>query len=172
MITRRNLIQAVATGAVVGSLVPMTDARAALVQAGKNCRAEVGGEGPLLATPSRSLERWKGARYGAFLHWGPVTVSGKEISWSREVDTPYQIYDNLYKHFNPVEFDAHAWIRMLKECGFRYVVFVTKHHDGFAMWNTKTTTHSIMHTPFHRDVLGEIAAACKELDFPLDSKYF
>ena len=92
---------------------------------------------------------------------------GKEISWSREVQTPPQIYDNLYKRFNPVEFDAEAWVRMLKESGFRYAVFVSKHHEGFAMWNTKTTPHNIMQTPFHRDVLGELAAACKKLDLEL-----
>jgi alpha-L-fucosidase len=94
-------------------------------------------------------------------------VAGKEISWSREIQIPTQIYDNLYSRFNPIEFDAEAWIRLLKESGFRYAVFVSKHHDGFAMWDTKTTPHSIMHTPFHRDVLGEIAAACKKLDFAL-----
>lgn len=167
MIKRRDLIQTVAMGAVVGTLIPVADARSVSLQNGDLCRAEIGREGPLLATPPGSLMRWMGARYGAFLHWGPVTVSGKEISWSREVDTPYEIYDNLYKKFDPVEFDADAWIRMIKDSGFRYVVFVTKHHDGFAMWNTKTTTHSIMHTPFHRDVLGEIAAACKQQNFPL-----
>ena len=76
-------------------------------------------------------------------------------------------YDQLYKSFDPIEFDAEAWVTALKEGGFRYLVFVPKHHDGFAMWDTKTTDYNIMQTPFGRDVVGEIAAACKKLDLPL-----
>lgn len=167
MITRRDVIQGVAATAVASRLIPSASARTTATTSDASCQRSIGQIGPLLPTPALSLKRWMGARYGAFLHWGPVTVSGQEISWTREVNIPYLQYDNLYKQFNPIDFDAHAWIRMLKQCGFRYVVFVTKHHDGFAMWNTKTTTHSIMSTPFHRDVLGEIAAACKQEEFPL-----
>lgn len=167
MVTRRDVIQAVAAGAVVGKLIPEANARGIPIGIGEACRAEIAREGPLLETPSTAMQRWRGARYGAFLHWGPVTVSGKEISWSRETETPWRVYDNLYKKFDPIEFDARAWIRMIKNSGFRYVVFVTKHHDGFAMWNTKTTTYNIMSTPFHRDVLGEIAQACTEEKLPL-----
>ena len=99
--------------------------------------------------------------------WNPATVAGQELSWSREVKIPYREYDSLYKRFNPVEFDAEAWMRLLQQSGFRYAVYVTKHHDGFAMWDTKTTAYGVMNTPFHRDVLGEIAIACRKAGFPL-----
>lgn len=162
MVTRREMLQSVAAGAVVGGLLPKVYAGEAPATLDLDCRQGLRHVGPLLPTPPEALKRWMGARYGAFLHWGPCTVLGREISWTRQVQTPPQIYDNQYKSFNPVEFDAEAWVRMLKDSGFRYAVFVSKHHDGFAMWNTKTTPHSIMHTPFHRDVLGELSAACKK----------
>lgn len=162
MATRREMLQGVAAGAVVSGLLPRAYARETPGSPGADCRRELPRVGPLLPTPPEALKRWMGARYGAFLHWGPCTVLGREISWSRQVQTPPNVYDKLYERFNPVEFDADAWARMLKESGFRYAVFVSKHHDGFAMWDTKTTPHSIMHTPFRRDVLGELAAACRK----------
>jgi alpha-L-fucosidase len=167
MVTRREMLQAVAAGAVAGGVLPRAYAQQGSAPLDPGCSRGLQRIGPLLPTPPEALKRWMGARYGAFLHWGPCTVLGREISWSRQVQTPPQIYDNLYKRFNPVEFDAEAWVRMLKESGFRYVVFVSKHHEGFAMWNTKTTPHNIMQTPFQRDVLGELAAACKKLDLEL-----
>lgn len=167
MVTRRDMLEGLAAGAVASAMLPKAYAISASGPADIGCRRGLQRIGPLLPTPPQALKRWMGARYGAFLHWGPCTVSGKEISWSREVQTPPKIYDNLYKRFNPVEFDADTWIRMLKDSGFRYAVFVSKHHDGFAMWKTETTPHSIMHTPFHRDVLGEVAAACRKHDIAL-----
>lgn len=167
MATRRDMIQAVAAGAVVGGLLPKAYALGTAATVDPDCQRGEPHVGPLLPTPPEALKRWMGARYGAFLHWGPCTVLGREISWSRQVQTAPPIYDNQYKQFNPVEFDAEVWVRMLKDSGFRYAVFVSKHHDGFAMWHTKTTPHSIMHTPFHRDVLGELAAACRKHDLAL-----
>ncbi|HEV2268710.1 MAG TPA: alpha-L-fucosidase [Steroidobacteraceae bacterium] len=167
MVTRREMLQGVAAGAVAGGLLPKVYGRETAATLDPGCRRGLEHVGPLLPTPPEALKRWMGARYGAFLHWGPCTVLGQEISWSRQVHVPPHVYDNLYKRFNPVEFDAEAWVRMLKESGFRYAVFVSKHHDGFAMWNTKTTPHSIMHTPFQRDVLGELSAACKKHNFLL-----
>ncbi len=125
------------------------------------------GPGPLLASPAAALHRFMDYRYGAFIHWGPATVLGREISWTRQVKTPYQEYDNLYRSFNPTEFDAEAWVKVLKDGGFRYLTFVTKHHEGFAMWDTKTTDHNIMRSPFGRDVVKEISQACKKFDLPL-----
>ena len=167
MVTRRELLQGVAAGTVVGGLLPRVYAGETRAALDAGCPQGLPRVGPLLPSPPEALKRWMGARYGAFLHWGPCSVLGREISWSRQVQTPPQVYDNLYRRFNPVEFDADAWARMLKESGFRYAVFVSKHHDGFAMWKTKTTPHSIMHTPFRRDILGEFSAACKKHDLAL-----
>ena len=92
------------------------------------------------------LKWWSDARFGMFIHWGPVSLSGQEISWARANTNPKcpnngpipaEEYDNFYKRFNPVKFDADAWMRMAKDAGMKYVVFITKHHDGFSMWPTK-----------------------------------
>lgn len=72
------------------------------------------------------------------------------------------VYDNLYKRFNPVKFDAKEWVRIAKDAGMKYLVFTTKHHGGFSMWNTQYSSYSIMNTPFSRDVVKELSEACHE----------
>jgi alpha-L-fucosidase len=161
VVTRRQMISGTMAGAVAGGLLPGLSRAFAATSAAPYNRPPPG-VGPLIPAQNAALDRFMGLRYGAFLHWGPATVAGKEISWTREIDTPAKDYDVLYKQFDPVEFDADAWVAMLKGAGFRYATFVTKHHDGFAMWNTKTTDHCIMNTPFKRDVLKEFSAACKK----------
>src|ERR1019366_7932166 len=93
----------------------------------------------VLQSDSR-LQWWREARFGLFVHWGPASVNGTEISWSRKghpFDHPgnetvqAEVYDRLYQRFDPEKFDADAWMRLAKEAGMKYVVFVTKHHDGF-----------------------------------------
>jgi alpha-L-fucosidase len=108
------------------------------------------------------LEWWKDARFGMFIHWGPVSLKGTEIGWSRGAEVPVTEYDNLYKQFNPVNFNADEWVRLAKEAGMKYIVFTSKHHDGFCMWDTKFSDYNIMNSPFHRDVMAELSAACKK----------
>ena len=74
---------------------------------------------------------------------------------------PQEVYDNLFHVFDPKNFDARQWARLFKESGAGYVVFTTKHHDGFCMFDTKTQHYSITHTPFRRDVTRELADACR-----------
>jgi alpha-L-fucosidase len=108
------------------------------------------------------LEWWKDARFGMFIHWGPVSLKGTEISWSRGREIPVDEYDGLYKRFNPVNFNADEWVRIAKEAGMKYIVFTSKHHDGFCMWDTKYTDFNIMHSPFKRDVMKELSEACRK----------
>jgi alpha-L-fucosidase len=110
---------------------------------------------------ARRLEAWRAARFGLFIHWGPVAVKGTEIGWSRGAQVPVEEYDALYRSFNPTQFDADAWMRVAREAGMKYVVFTTKHHDGFCMWDTKQTEFNIMQSPFRRDVVKELADAAK-----------
>ncbi len=108
-----------------------------------------------------AVRHWQALRFGMFIHFGPVSLTGHEISWSRGVETPIAVYDNLYRRFDPTNFNARQWVRIAKAAGMKYIVLTTKHHDGFCLWNTKYTDYNIMHTPFHRDILAELSKACR-----------
>ncbi len=122
----------------------------------------------LKASPE-ALKWFQDAKFGLFIHWGPVSLMGTEISWSRGGERrgrggrgkiPVEIYDNLYKKFNPTKFNANEWVALAKEAGMKYLVFTTKHHDGFCMFDSKLTEYKITNSPFRRDVVGELADAC------------
>lgn len=108
------------------------------------------------------IEQWRNDRFGLFIHWGPSSVIGKEMSWSRGRDISVEEYDKLYKRFDPSGFDAEEIVDLARRAGMRYVVLTAKHHDGFCMWNTRQTSYNIMQTPFGRDIVGELAAACEK----------
>jgi alpha-L-fucosidase len=116
------------------------------------------------------LQWWGEARFGMFIHYGPVSLTGKEISWSRansnpqcpnKGPTPVEVYDNLYKNFNPTNFSAREWVTTGKTTGMKYVVLTAKHCDGFLLWNSKVDDYNIMHTPFRRDLCAELATAVR-----------
>jgi len=121
---------------------------------------------------------WRDAKFGLFVHWGPASLSGAEISWgmkdrieggSEHQKVERDVYMKLYRQFNPTQLDADAWMRLAKEAGMKYVVFVTKHHDGFSMWPTRQVRfpenadfpihYSIADTPYKRDICRMIADA-------------
>ena len=118
-----------------------------------------------------ALEAWKDLRFGMFIHWGPVSLTGQEISWSRGKNVPLEEYDNLYKRFNPVKFNADEWVSIAKAAGMKYMVLTTKHHDGFCLWDTKFTDYNIMNTPFKRDIVGELAEACRKQGIKFGAYY-
>ena len=109
-----------------------------------------------------AIKAWQDKRFGMFIHWGPVSQTSHEIGWSRGTQTPIEVYDNLYKQFNPTLFNADEWVKIAKDAGMKYIVLTTKHHDGFCLWDTKLTDYNIMNSPFKRDVVKELAAACKK----------
>jgi len=119
------------------------------------------------------LEHWQDDRFGVFMHWDPSCQLTGAVSWSRMGRRPHhrsdgtvkrgipaKTYDNLYKTFNPVKFDADAFIRMVKDAGARYFVFTAKHHQGFCMFDSAVTDYDIMSSPFKRDICKELADAC------------
>ena len=108
------------------------------------------------------MDWWKDARFGMFIHWGPVSLKGTEIGWSRGDEIPIQEYDSLYTKFNPVLFNADEWVKLAKDAGMKYIIFTSKHHDGFCMWDTEHSDHNIMNSPFGRDVIAELAEACRK----------
>jgi alpha-L-fucosidase len=125
----------------------------------------------LLRAKPEAVEAWKNMRFGMFIHWGPVSLTGTEISWSRGAQVPIEKYDNLYKEFNPTNFNAAAWVKTAKDAGMKYMVLTTKHHDGFCLWDTKQTDYNIMNSPFRRDVVKELAAACKKAGIAFGTYY-
>jgi alpha-L-fucosidase len=112
---------------------------------------------------------WREARFGMFLHFGLYSILGGEwggrtdyAEWIRNnAHIPLAEYDRLVARFNPVRFDADAWVAMAKDAGMRYVTITTKHHDGFALFDSKQTEFCIRSTPFRRDIMRELAAACR-----------
>ncbi len=118
-----------------------------------------------------AIENWRDARFGMFIHWGPVSLKGTEIGWSRGKEVPVEEYDGLYKHFNPTSFNADEWVAVAKAAGMKYMVLTTKHHDGFCLWDTKQTDYNIMNTPFKRDVVRELSEACKKGGIPFGAYY-
>lgn len=129
--------------------------------AGGVCAAADHDRDALKAKPA-AIEAWKDMRFGMFICWGPVSLTGREIGWSRGNPTPIAEYDRLYKKWDPDKFDARQWVTVAKDSGARYIILLLKHHDGFCLWDTKQTDHNIMNGPLKRDVAKEMAVACRE----------
>lgn len=118
------------------------------------------------------LKWWAEARFGIFIHWGPVSITGQEISWSRtntnpkcpnKGPIPANEYDNLYKIFNPYNFNPEHWIGLVKASGAKYFVLTAKHCDGFLLWHSKVSDYNISNTPFKRDVCAELSKTAREM---------
>jgi alpha-L-fucosidase len=121
--------------------------------------------------PPEAVAKWRQMKFGLFIHWGPVSLVGTEIGHSRGLQVPIEQYDELYKRFNPVKYDASEWAQIAKDAGVKYVVLITKHHDGFCMFDTKHVDYNIMHTPLNRDVTKEFAKACRQQGLALGLYY-
>lgn len=108
------------------------------------------------------LEWFRDLGFGLFIHWTVDSQLGLEISHSMvgaSDDYLKRYVEELPKTFNPAKFNAPEWARLAKLVGMKYVVFTSKHHNGFAMFDTKTTDFGIMKTPFARDITGELMSA-------------
>ena len=101
-------------------------------------------------------------KFGIFLHWG-IYATYAQGEWYQEVaDVDPQEYAKAANAFYPHDFNAREWARKFKAAGARYVVFTSRHHDGFSMWATKASKYNIVDaTPFKRDVVKELADACR-----------
>jgi len=112
------------------------------------------------------LEKWQDLKFGLLMHWGPYSqwgvveswsICAEDVGWCRRKDPDYvqykKDYENLQTTFNPVDFNPGKWAQAAKNAGMKYVIFTTKHHDGFCMFDTKLTDYKISgaKTPFHTD---------------------
>lgn len=115
---------------------------------------------PVMPVPSLRQLAWQQREFYAFVHFGPNTFSGKE--WGEGSEDP-----NL---FNPSELDCRQWVRTFKAAGMRGVIVVAKHHDGFCMWPSKYSTHTVAQSKWRNgkgDVLRELSEACKAEDMAM-----
>ncbi len=126
---------------------------------------------PAAQVNPEALKRWQDMRFGMFIHWGPVSLTGHEIGWSRGRETPVEQYDQLYKRFDPEHFNADDWVKVAKQAGMKYVILTTKHHDGFCLWDTKQTDFNMMNSPLGRDVVKELSDACKRQGIAFGTYY-
>jgi alpha-L-fucosidase len=117
------------------------------------------------------MKWFREAKFGLFIHWGLYAVpagtwKGQQIQGIGEwimnrAKIPVKEYEQLAGQFNPVKFNAEEWVQMAEDAGMKYIVITSKHHDGFAMYGSKVTKYNIVDaTPFQRDPLKELAAAC------------
>jgi alpha-L-fucosidase len=102
------------------------------------------------------------AKFGLFIHWGAYSVMGSG-EWVMEVRRiPATDYEKLADAFNPIRFDPEAWVSLAKAAGMRYITITAKHHDGFAMYDSRVSDWDIVdRTPYGRDVIGALAAECR-----------
>lgn len=128
------------------------------------------------------LQWWQAARFGIFIHWGISSVAagewdGREIPGASEwimnkARIPVKEYACLAARFDPVKFNADQWVRLIKESGAEYLVITAKHHDGFAMFDSKASPYNIVDaTPFHRDPMKALVAACRKQGIKLGFYY-
>jgi alpha-L-fucosidase len=134
---------------------------------------------PLAASPETPAERdarmawWRDARFGMFIHWGLYAVPAGEhkgqrskeigewiMSWA---NIPRAEYEHFAEQFNPVKFDAAAWVATAKNAGMKYIVITSKHHDGFAIYDSAVSDYDIVdRTPYKKDPVAELAAETKK----------
>jgi alpha-L-fucosidase len=120
---------------------------------------------------------WREAKFGMFIHWGIYAIPAGE--WNGKVyggisewlmahaDIPRGTYERLASQFNPLDFDAAEWVRIAKDAGMKYIVITSKHHDGFAMYDSKVSNYDIVYrTPYNIDVLKMLSEECKKQGIP------
>lgn len=135
-----------------------------------------------LSEQDQRMQWWREARFGLFIHWGLYAQpagewKGEQIPGISEwimarAEIPVAEYEKLATTFNPVKYDAEAWVKLAKEAGMKYIVITSKHHDGFAMFHSKASPYNIVDaTPFDRDPLKELADACEKHNIRLGFYY-
>ena len=121
------------------------------------------------------LSEFRRAKFGMFIHWGPYSLASVEASWPIMTPGPGGIseadYRALSRRFNPQHFDPKAWVRLARAAGQRYMVLTSKHHDGFCMFDSAYTDYKVTRSPYGKDIVAELAAACKAEGMPLGLYY-
>ncbi len=140
--------------------------------------------------PPEAFEAWRDLKYGLRIHWGIYSQLGVEASWPvrNMSNEKKQEYYDLYRTFDPKEFNADSWMEMFKRCGIRFFTITTKHHDGYSLWDTATRVrrrvnyvapegprieecdlaYGVMDSPIRRDLIKELCDAAHRNDIAID----
>ena len=119
------------------------------------------------------MQWWRDARFGMFIHWGIYSVPAGEYNGQRDegigewirahLNIPGDEYEKFAKDFNPVKFNAEEWVKLAKNAGMKYIVITSKHHDGFALWDSKVSDFDVVDsTPYGKDLLAPLSRECKK----------
>lgn len=137
------------------------------------CAPEKKAKDVVILSEEERMEWWREAGFGMFIHWGAYAIPGGEwdgdtckggAEWVMDkLDITIDEYEKeISAKFNPVKFDADAWVAMAKDAGMKYIVLTSKHHDGLCLFDSDITDYDIMEaTPFKRDIVKELSEACK-----------
>src|SRR6266498_2154999 len=117
---------------------------------------------PYTPTPEnlKAREWFSNAKFGLFIHWGPFSIPGQGEWVMNNLNITVKNYTRLMDFFNPIDSDAHQWVAMAKDAGMKYITLITRHHDGFSMWDTKYSDFNIVNSPYHKDIVKMIADEC------------
>lgn len=129
-----------------------------------------------------NITYFKNAGYGMMIHFGLYSLLAGEYRGQKSSDyaewigsyfgIPIREYEKLASAFNPIYFDAEGIVRLARDCGMGYIVVTTKHHDGFALFHSRVDSYNVVDaTPFGRDIIGELAAACRKYGLKLGFYY-
>lgn len=127
------------------------------------CAARAGAQPDQPAPENLANRAWfQDARFGLFIHWGVYSVLGDGEWVMNNQQIPIATYEKLPAFFNPQAFDAKAWVQLAKDAGMKYITITSKHHDGFAMWDSRVSDYNIVkRTPYGKDVLKMLADECR-----------
>ena len=159
---RKDFLWTLAGGAAALSLAKCSAAE----EGQPGGRSEVGGPSAAWMTPAEleaERQAWfRDARFGMFIHWGIYSLLGKG-EWVMHNDRmTVGEYELLAAQFNPTAYDPAEWVSVAKDAGMRYITITSKHHDGFAMWDSEVSPYNIVDaTPYGRDVLRMLADECE-----------
>lgn len=111
----------------------------------------------------KNREWFQEARFGLFIHWGVYSVLGDGEWVMNNQQIPIKTYEKLPAFFNPTEFNPAEWVQMVKDAGMKYITITSKHHDGFAMYDSKVSDYNIVkRTPYGKDILKMLADECRK----------
>jgi alpha-L-fucosidase len=108
----------------------------------------------------QARQQFRDDRFGLFIHWGPFSIPGDGEWVMNNKNIPVKNYRRLMDFFNPVEFNAAEWVSMAKNAGMKYITLVTRHHDGFSLWDTRYSDFNIMNSPYKKDIVKMVADEC------------